>query len=108
MLCIELLTVELLSGRTVHAWQRLGMTGAKGVDVQAPTSGVAGIHRQLSGSALAPNVHEDPLHTLLMEFVVFPKTHQVGQEARLINLSASVRNSNRTPIGLTRDQAVAL
>jgi hypothetical protein len=68
----------------------LGVTGAPRIDVQATAPGIARINRQLQGFAPRPNVHEDPLYALLVKLIVISKTHNVLQQACLINLIARV------------------
>jgi hypothetical protein len=64
------------------------MTGAPRVDVQATSPCVACIDAQFKRFAARPNVHEDALYTLLMEFIVISKAHNVLQQPSLINLRA--------------------
>jgi len=56
---------------------------------------------------MAPNVHVDALHALLMEFVVVAKAHQVLQQAALLDLRAAVADAYAAPVGLAGDQAIA-
>jgi len=64
------------------------MAGAPGVDVQSTPTCVARINAQLERLTTRPDVHEDALNTLLMKLIVISKTHDVLQQARLINLRA--------------------
>ena len=84
------------------------MAGAEWVDVQATTARVACVDRELEGAAAPPDVHEDAFHALLMEFVVVAEAHQVLQQAFLVDLRAAVADLHAAPVGLARDQAVAL
>ncbi len=94
--------------RCAHVGRQLARcAGAPGVDVQPAAAGVAGVHRELGGFAARPNVHEDALDALLMKLVVVAKTHDVLQQAGLVNLRAAVGDLHTAPIGLARHQAVA-
>jgi hypothetical protein len=99
---------KLLPCRSVERWHFLRVTGSKGVDVQTPATRVASINIQLGGLAPAPNVHKHSLNALLMEFMVLSKADQIGQQSGLIDGGSCIGNANGAPIGLTRDQAVAL
>ena len=87
--------------------QGLGVTGSKGIDIQAPTSRVARINGQLRWLAPRPNVHKDTLYALLMKFMVLSKTDQISQQSSLIDGWPCVGDANGTPVGLTRDQTIA-
>ena len=64
------------------------MAGSPWIDVKPAATRVPGIHRQLERFAARPDVHEDALNTLLMEFIVIPETHDVLKQTRLVNLCA--------------------
>ena len=64
------------------------MAGSPWIDVKPAATRVPCIHRQLEGFAARPDVHEDALNTLLMEFIVIPETHDVLKQTRLVNLRA--------------------
>ena len=64
------------------------MAGAPRVDVQPTATRVPRVNRQLEGFTARPDVHEDALNTLLMEFIVVSETHDVLKQARLVNLCA--------------------
>ena len=83
------------------------MACSKGIDIQATAACVAGINTQTTGVTTRPNVHEYALHTLLVKFMVIPKTHQVRQQSLLVNFIAGIVNLHTAPVRLTRDQAVA-
>jgi len=64
------------------------MAGAPRIDVQPAAARVTRINRQLEGFAARPDVHEDALNTLLVKFIVISETHDVLEQARLVNLRA--------------------
>lgn len=69
----------------------LGMAGAPGVDVQSTSAGVSGLHAQTGRSAACPDIHEDALHTLLMELVVIPEAHEIAQQPGLVNYIRTIK-----------------
>ena len=83
------------------------MAGTKRVDVQTATAGVTGIDREFERFAALPNVHKNTLHTLFMELVMVAKTHQILQQAFLVNRCAGVADLHAAPIGLARYQSIA-
>lgn len=83
------------------------MAAPEGVDVYPTAPCVAPVYRQFNGFAARPYVHKNPLDALLMKLVVIAKTHQVLQQALLVDGRARIGNSHAPPIGLARDQAIA-
>ena len=64
------------------------MAGTPWIDVESAATRVPRINRELEGFAARPDIHEDALNTLLMEFIVISETHDVLQQTRLVNLCA--------------------
>jgi hypothetical protein len=64
------------------------MAGAPRIDVQPAATRVTRVNRQLQRFAALPDVHEDALNTLLVKFIVISETHDVLEQARLVNLRA--------------------
>ena len=83
------------------------MTRAKWVDIHTTAPCVASKNGERGGLAALPHVHVNPLHALLVEFIVIAKAHDVFQQTSLIDLRATVVNLHAAPIGLIRDQAIA-
>lgn len=83
------------------------VAGAQGVDVEAASTGVAGIDHQAYGLAALPDVHKNALNALLVEFVVVAKTHQVLQQAGLVDGAPGIADLHAGPVGLSGDQTVA-
>ena len=83
------------------------MAAAPRVDVHTASARVTGIDGELGGFAACPNVHEDALHAMLVEFIVVAKTHDVLQQTGLVYLRTAVVDADTAPVGLTRYQAIA-
>ena len=111
---------ELLGARAGHAVLRLllarvaqigwrlagGKIAAPGIDVQAAAPGIARINCELGRFAVMQDVDKNPLHALLVEFVVFAQADQILEQAFLIDRRAYILNLHAAPIGLSRDEAI--
>ena len=83
------------------------MTAAPRVDVHSTSARVTCINSELGGFTACPNIHEDALHAMLVEFIVVAKTHDVLQQTGLVNLRPAVADADTAPVGLTRHQTIA-
>ena len=83
------------------------MAAAPRVDIHAASARVTCINSELGGFTACPNIHEDALHAMLVEFIVVAKTHDVLQQASLVYLRTAVADADTAPIGLTCHQTIA-
>ena len=83
------------------------MAAAPRVDIHTASARVTRIDGELGGLAARPNVHEDALYAMLVKFIVVAKTHDVLQQAGLVNLRTAVADADTSPVGLTRHQTIA-
>ena len=55
------------------------MISAEGVDVQATTSGIAGVDREFLWFALPLDVGEDSFNTMFMKLAQLPKADEIAK-----------------------------